>query len=372
MNDSLIIKGFKCFLDIKIPLNGLTVLAGGNSVGKSSVIQSLLLMRSALEKISSGSDRVALNGVYTLGLGNSFDIIARNAPSDIIHIAYIYRGYTEQVKFFVDSKEPEVYLKIKHPEVSSVRYDIPPKHPIREINFHYLHAERLGPRPFYGVTDRNRNVGSQGEFTISLLSSNLAETKELDVPKERMFQDTANPRLRYQAEAWMNFIIPGTTMDPQKIREINQSYVQYGQSNPYNVGFGISYVLPIIVSGLIARKGEMLIVENPEAHLHPSGQSHIGWFLAKIAASGVQLLLETHSEHVINGIRIASMDGTIKNGDVIVNFFRKENENSEVKLKSIDINDAGDLTSYPRGFFDQQQKDFAEIVKHKRKRQGYQ
>lgn len=365
MVGQLEILGFKCFVETTIPLKGLTVLAGINSVGKSSVIQSLLLLRCSLEKVSMGADRVPLNGEYLLGLGNSIDIIAKNSPSDIVTVVYSFNDHKERVSLYADSKEPQVYLKIVYPESPNVFSKRTSDPPIIRENFHYLHAERLGPRAFYGVTDKKRNVGSQGEYTISLLSSSSVETGDFDVPEEKMFEGSTNPRLRFQVEAWMDFLIPGTKINPQKIIEINQAYVQFDRSTPYNVGFGVSYVLPIVVSGLIAKKGEMLIIENPEAHLHPLGQSNIGKFLSKVAASGVQVILETHSEHVINGIRISSLDGTINNDDIVINFFSKEG--GEIVVKPIGVNDAGDLTHYPRGFFDQQQRDFAEIVKNKRK-----
>jgi predicted ATPase len=91
--------------------------------------------------------------------------------------------------------------------------------------------------------------------------------------------------------------------------------------------------------------------------------------LAKIAAAGVQVVVETHSEHVINGIRIAALKDTISTTDVRINFFDRD-ENDKIKLIPILMNDAGDLTSYPKGFFDQEQRDMAEIIRQKRNKMG--
>jgi len=367
MDNVLHIKNFKCFLNTKIPLKRLTVLAGGNSAGKSSVIQSILLLRSATEKARVGTDKVMLNGDYLLNLGNSFDVIAKNAPpGDPISISISHKQKVKKVDFLVDSNEAQVFLKIGK-QSSLVQVITESEPPLLKPNFHYLNAERLGPRPYYQIADRGKAVGWQGEYAISLLSSSAANTPEYDIPSQKMYPNSVNPRIRAQVEAWMSEIVPGLTIDPQKISEINQAYVKYGEDSPQNVGFGISYVLPIVVSGLIAGKEEILIVENPEAHLHPSGQSRIGRFLAQVAAYGTQVIIETHSEHVINGIRIAALNGTIDYKNVLVNFFSKED--NIVNVKEIDIDEAGDLTNYPKGFFDQQQRDFAEIVKHKRTRQ---
>lgn len=370
MNSYLTIKNFKCFTEATIPLRRLTVLCGGNSTGKSTVIQSVLLMRSAIEQLKKGSNKALLNGDYALGLGNSFSIVPINSTSNFISVDFSYDGKAKRfINFYADSKDAKTFLDINSP--NDFLYNDPENvfdHPIQKSNFHYLNAERLGPRAFYAISEQGRNVGWQGEYTISLLSSSAVETQEYDVPASKMYSGSKNPRLRAQAEAWMGEIVPDLSINPQKISEINQAYVKYGNASPPNVGFGISYVLPIVVSGLIAGRNEMLIVENPEAHLHPSGQSRIGRFLARVAASGTQVIVETHSEHVINGIRLASLDGTINHKDVLINFFSKERDSIQSVIKSIDINEAGDLMSYPRGFFDQQQRDFAKIVEQKRNR----
>ena len=121
--------------------------------------------------------------------------------------------------------------------------------------------------------------------------------------------------------------------------------------------------MPIIVSGLIAEKGSLLIVENPEAHLHPSGQSRIGQFLAAIASTGVQVVIETHSEHVINGVRIAALKDFIANDKILINFLKKEN--GEIEINSIEVNELGDLNDFPEGFFDQVEQDLIKLIKLK-------
>src|SRR5260370_36481781 len=77
---------------------------------------------------------------------------------------------------------------------------------------------------------------------------------------------------------------------------------EYG---PTSVGFGITYALPIVVAVLSAHPGSLVIIENPEAHLHPRGQVKMGELLCQASAAGIQILIETHSDHVLNGIRLA-------------------------------------------------------------------
>jgi predicted ATPase len=106
----------------------------------------------------------------------------------------------------------------------------------------------------------------------------------------------------------------------------------------------------------------MVIVENPEAHLHPSAQSKLGRFLAKIANSGVQIILETHSDHIINGIRIAIKKGLIKNEEVIFNSFSKGKKLGENIVEKIFIDKEGKLDKWPKGFFDQYENDMMELL----------
>ena len=130
-----------------------------------------------------------------------------------------------------------------------------------------------------------------------------------------------------------------------------------------NIGFGISYVLPIILNGLIAAKGSYFIVENPEAHLHPSAQSKIGQFLAMVANAGVHVIVETHSDHVINGLQVAVAKKELDADLVAINFFNQAIGSVQPEVESITLNEKGELSNWPKGFFDQTQIDFAELFK---------
>lgn len=127
----------------------------------------------------------------------------------------------------------------------------------------------------------------------------------------------------------------------------------------YNVGFGYSYILPIVVSALIAKEGNILIVENPEAHLHPEAQVRLTYMLSKLASRGVQVFIETHSEHVVNGLRLAALkpEYSITNDDIKVYFF-----DEDYSIKSLDIEKNGRIKNWPARFFDQYQNELAEIL----------
>ena len=128
---------------------------------------------------------------------------------------------------------------------------------------------------------------------------------------------------------------------------------------PANIGYGISYALPIVVAGLCVAEGQTLILDSPEAHLHPRAQSRVGRFLSQIAGSGVQMLIETHSDHVLNGVRIAVRDGLIQPEDTAIYFFTSKPDPRVIRIL-VDKN--GGTSDLPVGFFDQAERDLSNLA----------
>lgn len=358
----LFIKNYKCFLEQKIEFGKLTVLAGANSAGKSSTIQALLLMRIALEQEQANKKTVPVNGGYCLALGLVKDLINRDIDAD-------------EVSFIL--KDNQITLCAIHLNFDKeIPYDFVLK-PTQKAefltgDFYYLNAERMGPRLEYKV-DNFKHAGYNGEYAVQIIAN-----KDLKTDEKKSFSIHIANTLRDQAHAWLEYVTPGVIIQGADVYDkIRTAQMTISNTTPTNVGFGVSYVLPIIVNGLLAKPNSIFIVENPEAHLHPSAQSRIGRFLAKIAATGVNVIVETHSEHVINGIRIATLSDeyAIHTDDVIINFFHKEKvdffakeKNSQPQVKKIKITESGNLDDFPRDFFDQLQQDLAELIALKRAR----
>jgi predicted ATPase len=362
MINQINIERFKCFDSSKINFRQLTVFAGSNSAGKSSIIQSILLSRSAIDKIKlqnlplKAEDRkvtIPLNGTYRLALGDSKEVLNRNNSDNSILIS-ITEGKESHFNFLSE----EVIENVFH--IDLTKWDTQEASILYNQEFHYLNAERIGPRSRHEMDDLEyANVGWQGEYTIQVLhekrENEIAATKNLNV------SNTVNSKLLPLVREWMGYIIPGFYIDEIKAYEkIKSAGITINKSIPTNVGFGVSYVLPIVVSGLICSSNTILIVENPEAHLHPSGQSRIGRFLARVAASGVQVIIETHSEHIINGIRVESVKKNILHETVLVNFLNRPAEKG-IEMKEIDISESGNFTQFPSDFFDQVQQDMSDI-----------
>jgi len=175
-------------------------------------------------------------------------------------------------------------------------------------------------------------------------------------------------------DAWFNEITPGTHLISTYFSELDIVKLgyqfDYGKDvtpefSPMNVGFGFTYTLPVITAILSAEKGDLLIIENPESHLHPHGQAKLGELIARAASDGVQLIIESHSDHLFNGIRVAIKNGIVQTDDVSVLYFiRPENSNEHVTLieqPTVDSN--GRLSHKPRGFYDEYSRQLDELIK---------
>ncbi len=349
----LLIQNFKCFQEQEISLGKITILAGSNSVGKSSIIQSILLTRTAWEVKKDFP--LPLVGPFLLELGTATEILNK-VKGSTGEIKFIYKKENKQIAYV----SLGINREIDEPRITEV--NIPKDNILGKETFYYLNAERIGPRLNYKkISQKFPHTGFKGEATFQLLLSGL----DFEIEKKRAIIDSENDSYFFlqQVKYWLEYIIPGSNFNfAQPLGRSKEIEANINENLPTNVGFGISYALPIIVNGLIAKEGSMFIVENPEAHLHPSGQSRIGKFLARMAASGLQVVVETHSEHVINGVRIATLVANdLLPGDAIINYFSVQNK--KVEVEEITIKPDGDLTSWPVGFFDQEQRDFAEMTK---------
>ena len=169
-------------------------------------------------------------------------------------------------------------------------------------------------------------------------------------------------RLR-QVEARMQSFFPGCGLVVEKVPHMNAVTLGIRTSEdtdfhrPINVGFGLTQVLPIIVAALSANKHDLLLIENPEVHLHPAGQALMGQFLATVAHAGVQVIIETHSDHVLNGIRRAVKSSIVSPEQVVLHFFRPRSSDDKSQVVTPQLDKTGNIDVWPEGFFDQFDKD---------------
>jgi predicted ATPase len=377
--NKLNINNFKCFQDCDIEINNLTVLAGANGYGKSSVIQTLLFMRHTIEKVCNFDKQqqqfienpnnlcteINLNDSYDLSLGYSSSIINREIQKSEVRfqISDEENDLDFHLSYYIDASEDKLWVQFNEIFIKKAA-----EFSILKKEFYYLNAERIGPRVSHTLHHTPfLNTGYKGELTAQVINFNNGREK---VNSDRIFPGSKNENLEAQVNNWLDFIIPGVRVTAKTDTQTLTSRIlienQLTKNDPIiatNIGFGISYILPVIVTGLIAKPNTFFIVENPEAHLHPSAQSKIGIFLAMVANSGVKVIVETHSDHVINGIQIAVASNTEFKEKTTVNYFSLDDDTNQPLIKAIKILEKGQLSDWPKGFLDQAQQDYSYLLK---------
>ena len=358
MIQSIRLTNFKCFEQQAMILKPLTLLAGLNSSGKSTIIQALLLLRQSYLENLLPTTGLTLNGKLAQ-LGTAKDVLFEEADVDEIRFE------------LTDDLPATLDLRFAYREESDVLAlagfnssgDIWKTSLFRD-EFQYLRAERVGPRTSFGMSDyevrHHRQIGASGEFAahfLSLFGSEVVELSALRHPAA-----TGNT-LQSQVEAWMTEISPGVRLSVKRYSEMDLMtfgvtyslghQVASAAYRPTNVGFGITYALPIVVAVLSARPGSLVMVENPEAHLHPRGQVKMGELLCQASAAGIQILVETHSDHVLNGIRLTVQGRKARSSDVALYHSKWELGGKSPSLTLLTLDEDGRLPAWPEGFFDE-------------------
>jgi predicted ATPase len=353
------LRNFKCFKAQELDASALTIFAGQNGTGKSSAIQALLLLRQSFLQNLLLENAIALNGDL-VNIGTASDALYEEAQKEHIVLNLVYSHSTEY-RWLLRYDRTKNLLAIESspnkidPNVVSVFSD----------NFQYLQAERIGPRSSFEISDylvrQHRQLGPKAQYTAHFLSV-YGDDLVLDGLAHPLAKSS---RLKDQIEQWMFEIIPGLRMHVTEHSHTNAMDVvtlQYSFENKRrvtnkfrstNVGFGVTYGLPIFVAGLSAKPGGLLLIENPEAHLHPRGQRKIAEFLCKVASLGVQVIIETHSDHVLNGVRLSVRKGLLDSKKVSVNYFSRSADNDQILVSTPKINSEGKFDVWPEGFFDE-------------------
>lgn len=365
-------------------LKSINVLTGINGRGKSTLLHALLLPKQSLME-SQWNDKLVLNGQY-VELGNAVDV-RNDKNSREKPIAFDYTTEEGDLELLFDAnsdtaqKLPVVTVNGKAiadgthltnfvtDEVGAVTPGL-----LRLLKgVSYIAAERKGPQLNYEPAPEQGQMDAKGEYAPSLLHLHKNDTFEpdilvgiTDIFPDVQVDDIQDRSMNGMVNFWLTRMFDFTEVEARYVEEANvyvlliSTSLKRKASKPTNVGFGYSYVLPILVAGLTATKGDMLIVENPEAHLHPKAQSVLGKFMAWIARyMGVQLFIETHSEHIVNSFRVLIAQETLTPDDVNILFF---DEHYEHFAERIELDAKGHIRDWPEFFFDQEEKDLDIIV----------
>ena len=237
----------------------------------------------------------------------------------------------------------------------------------------YLGSLRETPKPIYPfATGAESNIGLCGENTASVLELYKNKTI-LYIPSAHFsdgFYSNATPvkaTLQTAVNDWLQYLQIASSVKIQDQGKLGYEVkVKIPQSDGLHhlthVGVGVSQVLPILVMCLLARQKKILLLEQPELHLHPKVQTLLGDFFISLALCHKQCIVETHSEYIIDRLRlrIAESQKSLLQNLTKIYFVEKLQGNSV--FKEVKINEYGAIVDWPDDFFDQSQKEAEQIL----------
>ena len=229
----------------------------------------------------------------------------------------------------------------------------------------YLGPLREEPRSLYPLESNGNSfdLGLKGENTAAVFENN--KTKKVKYVSPRFFEEgklgdiiPEESTLSEAINAWLVYLGVANKMSTNDKGKMGHELkittdIRNMEQDLTHVGVGVSQILPILVMCFLAGKGDSIILEQPELHLHPKVQTRLADFFVSINALGKQCILETHSEYLINRLRylVAKTDDEKIANDTMIYFVEKEEGHSV--YRSITINKYGVIDDWPKGFFDE-------------------
>ena len=398
-----------------VRLAPLTLLLGTNSSGKSSLIQSLLLMRQTVKGNDAGLDLNLGNpdADDTVTMGQFRDLLCRHGqatettPDSQVGIEFRWQPHGSTTAdttlfsaryragpagsaeldalrlgqdgqgFTVLRRKPGIYrLQLatrQRPEGQSADF-----RPERSFAFSAATLNKLGP-----LADEIRPVGpalldelsriiylgpvrqlARRDYVWSgRMPAHIGDDggRAVDVLIASGVAQQAKPgsageagRIFREAEQWLKTL---EIADGLQVRALGSSaryelLVKHRDAvvNLKDVGVGVSQVIPVVVAALFAKPGHIVIVEEPESHLHPLAQAKLAELLAKISAErGVQFIVETHSEHLFRRLQTLIARQEVQPEQAALYFVERDGQ--AAKLRELHVDDFGRLTNWPDKFF---------------------
>lgn len=231
----------------------------------------------------------------------------------------------------------------------------------------YLAGLRVAPQPLYPFTPlpSDSDIGTRGENLASVLIT--IGDREVQCPAEDGTVTTKT--LQESLRQWIRKL--GLLDDIEPLHRGAQGFAlqvrQASGEQPLDVsavGVGVSQVLPVLVRCLLAAPSDLVLLEQPELHLHPAAQLQLADFLLACVRSGRQIVVETHSEHLVNRLRrrVAEAEDDTELSELIAIVFAERNDAGVTEYRSVELNPLGGFTSWPRGFFPEGAKEIRQLL----------
>lgn len=361
MIEILKIENFKSIKEMQINCGNITLLIGTNSSGKSSVIQGLLFAAQNVEKLCGLNGDLMSQGsfeenkcVYADERKITFTI------GDGEHRAALslFREQGEEASLHIEGENHrEEWEAIS----SGLNY--------KTRAFQYLSCHRVGPQNVYQKDMTMEDViGTDGRYAVAFLNKHGADVLEAGLCKGNV-----DYTLLGQVNWWLSYIAD-TEISTEEIRGadlVKASYTMHDarQIRPANIGSGISYLVSILILCLSSPQGAVIALENPEIHLHPSAQAKLCEFFYFISATGRQLFIETHSDHIFNGFRAGIAVGEMEKEKINIQFISLNEQHVSQAMK-VQIGRMGRIENQTKDLFDQFDLDLNKMIGLRGKKNG--
>jgi predicted ATPase len=411
---SLSVAGYKSISDeLTIQLRPLTILAGGNSSGKSSIVQPLLLLKQTLEATyDPGPLRLDGPNVRFTGAQQLFHRVSKSETLDEFHVKLGFNGTTLGTYFALNRESRlEVARTVYHAD-HGLQFDLTPDTPERELR-------RLIPRESRSVYQSLlKAIGSDGwevgrdRCFLEIRPSGITaeDSREAWVPSIAPYAAVSgairetihipglrgNPLRTYPVSA-VGGEFPGTferyaaglishwqdEKNTDKLRGLTADLVQLGltwkvRAQPVSdteveiqvgrlprsaqggawdlvsiadVGFGVSQTLPVLVALRIARANQLVYLEQPEIHLHPRAQYGLAHVIVDAVSRGVRVIVETHSSTLLLAIQTCVATRGLRPRDLILHWFTRTQQ-GDTEVATAEVDQAGSFGDWPEDFGD--------------------
>lgn len=352
MIKNLMIENFKCVSNMNIECNNINVFVGTNSSGKSTILQALLFFAQNIkEEKGLNGDYISIGGfeenrcyysrknsinVGIIDYYNNKNIIELYKENDVEHIKYVSDDFEEFrtiQNFFIENKK----------------------------QVQYLSCHRVGPQDLYKKNmSLFDDIGTNGQFSIAYLNKHSSDAMNEDFCKYK-----GNYTFGSQVNWWLNYIV-GAKISTSSIPSTDYVKASYSMNDineirPQNIGSGVSYLVSVVITCLSAPEDSIIVIENPEIHLHPAAQSKVAEFLYFVSKHKRQIFIETHSDHIFNGYRAGIANSEMDQNDINI-YYVSQDEEHNTNAMLVQIGRMGRIENQVEGLFDQFDIDLNKMI----------
>lgn len=413
------LKNFKCFKEVETNFSKISLLTGENSAGKSSLISGILMPFQSLNLIGSSFPcSISLNGKY-INLGGfqevsfNHDINQSIEVNLLLSVAYgnlsfetswYYNKETKNVQLnYFDMSGTFLDIKVEQGLKNFIGGDYVTKYSFKKTSNPLMselleNIEQSGKSSDQISWQPEKNQGLvQNDLFFNLENSTLCAEVQSNFnslgssrtsPMRTYYQSNENNKINQFGDGYIDQILKWNDENNVKLKQLVFLLKNLGiiyDIKPHklsggrfeikvkvrkqskweslaDVGFGVSQFMPIIVADLQLSDESTLIMCQPEIHLHPSVQASLGDYLVKqVNEKKKQYIVETHSEYLLNRIRLLIVKGEIQPEDVAVYYFENSIKEGSIAHR-IEFTKDGQILNAPRGFFETYMIDTMDIA----------